>query len=421
MKILLISHILPYPPKGGCPQRNFNLLKECSSGNEIDLLAFYRQSHQQNEEELNKAISEMKRYCRNVEVFPIAAERNKLIWYLLLLFNLFSPLPYSVWLYRSKKMKVAIKRYIEKYNYDVLEFGEIGLAKYAENLDGYAKILIHHNVESQLLYRRAQFGGNILSKIYLRIQAAKLRNFEKNTAHLFEFHTTVSADDKKTLLNISPHANIVVIPNGVDVDYFSSTNDPMDDNSIIYVGGVNWFPNYDAVMYFIKDIFPMVKKVLPGIRFHHVGYQVDDKLRKIAGESEDIVVHGFVDDVRPLITGAAVFIVPLRIGGGTRLKIVDALSMGKAIVSTSIGCEGINVADGENIAIADNPKDFAARIIELITDRDKRVKLMNNARKAAVDQYSWKSIAPKLMEAYRKSVDLKKKANSDSEADETKI
>lgn len=407
MKILLISHILPYPPKGGCPQRNYNLLKECSKTNEIHMLAFYRKSHQANSSKLQDATSAMKQYCKKIEVFKIPADHNRVLWYLLLFFNLFSPLPYSVWLYSSRRMKKAMIRYLDTNSYDIVEIGEIGLANYAKLAPEIPKILIHHNVESQLLFRRKKFVSNWLAKGYLWLQSLKLRRFERSAGKLFDFQTTVSEGDKKTLLKICPQARIAIIPNGVDTDYFMATNDKMESNSLIYVGGMTWFPNYDATMYFIREILPLIRAEIPDIQLHCIGRQVDKKFCEIASDDDSVNIHGFVDDVRPLITRASAFIVPLRIGGGTRLKIVDALSMGKAIVSTSIGCEGLRVTNGKNIIIADSPEDFAGKTVELLRDPRLQNSLMSDARKTALEIYSWKIIAPMLIKVYQEAIQTK--------------
>ena len=404
MKILLISHILPYPPKGGCPQRNYNLLKECATTNEIHMLAFYRKSHQASPAKIQEAIDALKQHCKKIEVFRIPADHNKILWYLLLFFNLFFPMPYSVWLYSSSKMKAAIKRCLDSGSYDIMEIGEIGLANYARLAPEIPKILIHHNIESQLLYRRMKFVSNWLAKSYLWLQSVKLRRFERIAGRLFDIHTTVSEDDRKTLLKICPQARIAVIPNGVDTDYFMATKDKMEPNSLIYVGGMTWFPNYDATMYFIREILPLIKTEIPDILLHCVGRQVDNKFYEMARHEVSLKIHGFVDDVRPLITMASSFIVPLRIGGGTRLKIVDALSMGKAIVSTSIGCEGLRVTNGKDILIADSPEDFARKTVDLLRDPRLQNDLMSIARKTALESYSWKVIAPTLIKVYQNAI-----------------
>jgi glycosyltransferase involved in cell wall biosynthesis len=409
MKILLVSQLLPYPPKGGAPQRVYNLLKECAKKNEIHMLAFYRKSHQGSPAEIQKAMEALKRHCKKIEVFKIPAEHNKILWYLLLFFNLFSSRPYSVWLYSSRMMKRAIKRYLDNDSYDIIEFGEIGLANYARLVPRIPGILVHQNVESQLLYRRMKFQTNWLAKGYLWLQSVKLRRFERIAGRLFDFHTAVSEVDKKIFLKIYPQTRIAVIPNGVDTDYFRSTDDEREPNTLIYVGGMTWFPNYDGMLFFMEDILPLIRSKFPDIRLHCVGRQIDNRFHDMARADTGLEIHGFVDDVRPLITRASVFIVPLRIGGGTRLKIVDAMSMSKAVVSTSVGCEGLQVKDGHDIVIADSPPEFAGKVIEILRNPGLQDRLMSNARKTALEIYSWKIIAPMLIEVYQMAIQSRNK------------
>jgi glycosyltransferase involved in cell wall biosynthesis len=211
-----------------------------------------------------------------------------------------------------------------------------------------------------------------------------------------DFQVTVSENDRQTLLEYCPDAKIAIVPNGVDPDYFSPTNDKEEPNSVIYVGGMTWFPNLDAMKYFSADIWPLIKREMPGASMKHVGKRAGlDPSRAISADPS-IEFLGFVDDIRTEITKSAVYIVPLRIGGGTRLKIFDAMSMGKAIVSTSIGCEGIDVTDGHDIMIADTPDDFAQKVIQLMQDPDLRERLSRNARRSVEERFSWKKIAPRL-------------------------
>lgn len=404
MKILLVTQLLPYPPKGGSPQRVYNLLKECAKTNDIDMLAFYRKSHQRSPAEIDEAITSLKQFCKKIEIFKIPADQNKILWYLLLFFNLFSTIPYSVWLYKSRKMKEAIRLYIENSSYDIVEFGEIGLAGYAGMASETTRILVHQNVESGLLYRRMKYSKNWLAKLYLFLQSVKLRNYERSAGSIFDFHIAVSEADKKTLLEILPAARIAVIPNGVDTDYFKATDDKMEPNSLIYVGGMTWFPNYDAMLYFIKEILPLIRSEIPDIHLHCIGRQIDNRFHNMAAGNSALEIHGFVDDIRPLITKSAVFIVPLRIGGGTRLKIVDAMSMGKAIVSTSVGCEGLRIEDGKDIMIANSPRDFTDKVIEILRNPPLQENLMKHARHTAREIYSWQIIAPMLIKAYEEAV-----------------
>jgi glycosyltransferase involved in cell wall biosynthesis len=251
------------------------------------------------------------------------------------------------------------------------------------------------------LKRRSKYAGNLLAGAYLALQAWKLRRFERKTAAMFGHHTTCSGADKETLLQDSRDARVEVVPNGVDTEFFSNTGDTERPNTLIYVGGMTWHPNHDAMRFFIEEILPLLKKEVPDIEMTHIGRQTGDEFFRKAEREKALRILGFVDDIRPELSRAAVYVVPLRIGGGTRLKVLDALSMGCAIVSTSIGCEGIDVTDGKDIIIADDAESFARKTVEVLSDTELRQRLRENARKLAEEKYSWKTIAPKLERVYQ--------------------
>lgn len=404
MKILLITHLLPYPPTGGCSLRNFNLIKECSKNNDLYLITFYRKIHLKGDTSLEKAIDKMKEYCKEVHVFEIPSERSKLLWYILLIFNSFTPTPYSAWIYKSSKMIRFVKQFVNNNKIDVIELGEIGLFNYAGLFPDLPKVLVHHNIESQLLFRRSKAEKNILAKLYLFIQAVKLKRFEFRACKDIEYHTTVSANDMNTLKAINPNVKVEVVSNGVDVDYFRPDNIKVEDNSLIFIGGMSWLPNYDAMIYFKDQIWPLLKKEIPDIKITIIGKNPAKDLIDFSHSDKMFQVTGFVDDIRTHMSKAAVYIVPIRIGGGTRLKILDAMSSGKAIVSMSIGCEGIDIKDRFDIYIADKPEDFANDVIELLRDKNKRELLGKNARETATNKYSWGKISPILESVYQKTV-----------------
>jgi glycosyltransferase involved in cell wall biosynthesis len=404
MKILLITHLVPYPPKGGVTLRNYNLLKETATHHEIYMVTFYQRVHHKDDESLQEGIEEIRKLCHHLEVFRIPTDYSRLGWYRLLFFNLFSPTPYSAWRYASKKMTAAIKKLLGEQNFDLMEIGTIALGNFGRLAPDLPKVLVHHNIESQLLFRRSKYLNNHLAKLYTAYQARKLRRFERKIAATIDYHTTCSHLDRDLLLENIPSARVEVVPNGVDTDYFRATSDPPVPGRLIYVGGMTWFPNYDAMKYFIEDIWPLVKKELPDASLVHIGRQTSGEFEKITRKDPAIRFLGFLDDIRPEITRADVYIVPLRIGGGTRLKILDALSMSSAIVSTSIGCEGIEVTDGKDILIADDAASFARKIIELCRDGELREKIKKQARQTALEKYSWKIIAPILEDVYRRTV-----------------
>ena len=403
MKILLITHLVPYPLTGGVHLRNYNLLKETAAHHEIYMVTFYQRVHHKNDEALQHGLEEIRKFCRHLEVFRIPTDFSRFGWYGLLFFNLFSPTPYSAWRYSSKKMTAAIQKILKEQTFDLMELGTIALGNFGRLAPELPKVLVHHNIESQLLLRRSKYLKNPLAKLYMAYQGRKLRRFERKIAESIDYHTTCSQQDKDLFLEYCPSARVEVVPNGVDTDFFQATADPPTANRLVFVGGMTWFPNYDAMKYFIDDIWPLVKKELPDASLVHIGHQNGSEFGKISRKDPSIRFLGFVEDIRPEITKAAVYIVPLRVGGGTRLKILDALSMSSAIVSTSIGCEGIEVTDGQDILIGDDPATFTRKIVEICRDRELRVKMNKQARQTALDKYSWKIIAPKLEEVYRKA------------------
>jgi len=403
MKILLITHLLPYPPKGGVTLRNYNLLKETAANNEIHMVTFYQRVHHEDDRALRDGIEEIRKLCKHLEVYPIPTDYNRLGWFTLLFFNLFSLTPYSVWRYSSKKMTAVIKKIIREESFDLMELGTIALGNFSRLAPDLPKVLVHHNIESHLLQRRSKYYKNPLARLYVAYQGWKLKRYERKISAQIDYHTAVSQEDKNILLENCRDAKIEVVPNGVDTDYFQATNAPVIPNSLIYVGGMTWFPNHDAIRYFLEEIWPLVKAEIPDASLTHIGRQTTDEFEKLARKDRSLRFLGFVGDIRPEITQAAVYMVPLRIGGGTRLKILDALSMGSAIVSTSIGCEGIDVTDGEDILVADDPQTFAQKIIHLFRHPEVREEMSRRARRTALEKYSWKIIAPKLENVYRKA------------------
>ena len=403
MKILMITHLVPYPPHDGPSLRNFNLLKECSKNHEIHLLTFYRKAHGHNPENLKYSIDELKKYCKDVKVFAIPTEDHKLAWYLLLLFNIFSLSPYSVWAYWSPKMVRAIKRKLQEVTFDVVEIGEIGLANYSKLFHHTPTLLVHHNIESQVLNRRSKIQRNPIAKIYLRLQARKLKRLERKACESIDYHTTVSKDDKDTLLRINHKARVQVVPNGVDVSYFQPSEEATDDCTLVFAGTMTWYPNLDAMLYFKNEIWPILKEQSPEISIRILGKHPPKELLDFAKHNKGFNVMGFVEDVRPYIAKATIYVVPIRTGGGSRLKILDALAMGKAVVSTSIGCEGIRVTNGKDIVISDTPQGFANSVLDLLQNSNKRNQLEKKGRELVVKEYSWSKIALQMNDAYVKS------------------
>lgn len=388
MKILMIGHFVPYPPKGGSLQRTFNILREISKENSVHLLALNMRALLGDRKSLDEARRALSEYCDRLEIFEAASEKSAILWKVMLLGNLFSKSPYSVWKFRSGQLRHEIADEMKKEKFDLAFFDTIDLAQYTDLVGDIPKVLNHHNIESSLLIRRGTSEKNPLSGFYLGHQGKKLKRYESIHSGKFDMNLVVSDNDGEILRSIAPDARFITIPNGTDTDYFTPASESKS-NELVFAGGMNWYPNRDAMTFFCREVLPLIKRSFPEAIINIIGQSPPPEVVKIAREDGSVRVHGYVDDVREYIARSAVYVCPIRVGGGTRLKILDAFACGKALVSTSVGCEGIEVTPGENILIGDSPEEFAERVVMLLKDSDLRRKLEIRARELAVSRYSW--------------------------------
>jgi polysaccharide biosynthesis protein PslH len=395
MKILMIGHFVPYPPSGGSLQRSYNLLSEIAKENSVTLLALNQIAILPDENSVAESVVALNIFCNKVKVFKIPTDGNGMLWYLLLIFNMFSSVPYSVWRFKSKALKKEIIKQLQIEHFDIIHLDTIDLAQYADLFTGIPIVLNHHNAESQLLFRRSTGSRNPLMRFYLYIQAVKLKRYEKNNINRFNANLVVSPDDGQYLKQLAPNLKFDIIPNGTDTEFFFP-KPASDSHELIFTGGMGWYPNRDAMIYFCGEILPLIKQVYPDVIMNIIGRKPPKQVKQMAKDNDSIKLYGFVKDIRDYVAKAAVYVVPIRVGGGTRLKILDAFASGKALVSTSVGCEGISVMHGENILIADSPEDFANNVILLFNDKDLRKNLAANARKLVEEKYAWPIIGEKL-------------------------
>jgi len=400
MNILWLSHILPYPPKGGVMQRSYNLIKEIAKENEVCLFAFNQKAWLPTKEDIIKAKKEFERFCKKVEVFELPSDKSKFAWYKLVIKSFFSKDAYTINWTKSKIMAKRIKEFLATNHIDLIHCDTIGLAEYVKDIKGVPKVLNHHNIESHMMLRRAKREKNPLKKLYFYIEGIKLRKYEKQVCPKFDMNLVVSELDKKRLLNIALNSKVEVIPNGVDTSYFKPHGNKCLKHNLIFAASLDYYPNEGAVIFFMQKIWPVLKKKNSNITFTITGRNPSKCIRKIASADSNINVTGYVEDVRPLIDKAEVYICPIRDGGGTKLKLLDAMAMGKAIVTTSIGAEGLEVIHEKHVLIADDPKIFASQILLLFNNPALRKYLAQNARQLVEERYSWKIIGKKLNNIY---------------------
>lgn len=399
MNILFLSTRSPYPLISGHSLRTYHILKGAAANHEVTLLTFV-----QLKEELKKAnVDHLRSFCTAVHQFRIPTDTSRAKLGTALFLNLFSPLPFVAQKYDAPEMRKKIREIIEQQKIDIIHVDMLPLSTHINEFPNIPKILVNHNVESLRLYRWFQNEKNILKKIYLGIQYRKLRRYEINSMKHYDSCVVVSEADKFILVKMGVRSNIFVVPNGTDTEFFKPQGLEVDRHSVIWLGHMDVHTNRDAAIYFWREIFPLILKKLPRVRMTFAGTSPPGEIVEGAKTNGNVSVTGFVEDIRPHVEQAAVFVVPIRIGSGTRLKILDAMAMKKAIVSTSVGCEGLRVTDDENILIADTPEDFADKVVKVIMDDGMRQKLGENARRLA-KEYDWRHQCKIQDQVYRQVV-----------------
>jgi glycosyltransferase involved in cell wall biosynthesis len=400
MRILVVTQIIPYPPHGGVQQRGYNLLRELGQHHDVHLLAFHHPDELPNGEPLERSRVELGKFCREIEYFPLWPKKSAAHRLLAFALGALYPRPFSVLAHRSGAMARRIVAACQsKTPPDVVHLDTIALAPYRRYCGKIPVVLGHHNIESQLMARRAPHESGAAARLYVEAQARRLVDFERAHAGDFRINITVSDADSATLRGICPQAATAAIPNGVDTNYFTPRAGG-ETPTVIYTGGMNMFANRDAVEWFLDAIWPRVRSAVPGARFLAVGTRPSQRVLDAAANGEQVEAPGFVDDVRPWVARAAVYVVPLRVGGGTRLKMVDAMAQGKAIVATTVGAEGIDGRDGEQFVLADDPAAFADSVIRLLGDTTERARLGRAARGRAEERYAWPILGRELASIY---------------------
>jgi glycosyltransferase involved in cell wall biosynthesis len=265
-------------------------------------------------------------------------------------------------------------------------------------------VLREHNYETLIYERFAANEKNPLKKLVATIHGRRLRKEEASFFRAFDAVIPITPQDEALMRREVPEATYYTIPAGVDLADFQPTQEPEVPNSILWIGGINWRPNLDAIEFFAKEIFPLVVKVIPDATFDVVGENTDSLQHLVNSGVNKIRLHGRVPDIHPYLARSAVMVCPLRVGGGMRLKLLDFFAAGKAVVSTRIGAEGNAAEDGKHLLLRDDPESFAEAVIALLRDGARRKQLGENARALVEQEYSWDSIGKRFCEVYDKVI-----------------
>ena len=397
-RLLFLCQTLPYPPDSGVAIRTFHLLRVLSRAFDVTALCFYRRKGGLAPVDPTPAL-EVLRQCAHVEAFPLPQEHStlRLVWDHVR--SVSRNRVYADFTYQSAPFERRLRALLAERRFDLVHVDSIVLSHYFPLLAGLPVVCGHHNVESALLHRRASAERG-WRRAYMSFQARLMERKERRWVRASNLNVTVSDGDRRQLEALVRGANCAVVPNGVDTDRFRPGPPSAGSREgLVFVGELGWFPNHDALRYFCDEILPRVRGAGRNVPVRWVG-RAPAEARHAYREQYAVELTGYVDDIRPLVRDAACYIVPLRVGGGTRVKILDAWAMGKAVVSTSIGCEGLAAEDGRNILIRDDPAGFAQAVCAVLQDEALQRRLGAEGRRTVERLYDWERIGESLLESY---------------------
>ncbi|NLX35939.1 MAG: glycosyltransferase [Chloroflexi bacterium] len=398
-RVLFLTPQLPYPPEQGTALRNYNLIAQVARSHTVGLLSFTQRLPSSAE------LEHLQGFCDLIMTVPAPArtllDRLKTL--------VCSREPDLAWRLRSSAFAEALVALVIEWQPDVVQVEGIELGRYASLMRTHfgqrpAIVFDDHNAE-YLLQRRAartdlrqphRWG----KAVYSLVQARRLRRFEAQRCRQADAVLAVSPDDAEAIAAIAPDVDVRVIPNGVDTGRYRpglADTLPLRHPAVVFTGKMDFRPNIDAVVWFVERVWPQVHAIQPDAMFYIVGKAPTGAVRALSGHS-GVCVTGYVEDILPYFGGADLYVVPLRVGGGTRLKVLEAMAAGLPLVSTTLGAEGIGARNGRDLLLADDPVAFAEAVLRLLADRRQAVELGRAARAFVERHYDWSAITPPLSE-----------------------
>jgi polysaccharide biosynthesis protein PslH len=383
LNILFLSRWFPYPMDNGSKIRVYNLLKHLGARHTIDLISFTSEPiKKQDLEAMSPYINMVKTaFYRKFKPTRVTS-----------ILGFFSSLPRSVLDTYSKDMEKLVDNAFKEKKYDVVIASQIDMAPYALRASKTPKIL--EEIEISILKEFSQEQAWFLEKTRRSIMWKKWERYVRKTINQFQGVTVVSHHERDVIQSLTKRGvKVFIAANGVDIDAHQGDYGPPLPNTLIYSGSLTYGPNFDAINYFLRDIYPMILSRRPGIDLFITG-----KLKGVPvhllPEYSGVKLTGYLEDIRPLIAQSWVNIVPLRLGGGTRLKILESLALGTPVVSTSKGAEGLGLTAGKHYMLGDSPEEFANSVIHLLESESLRKNFSIKGREAVEALYDWKKIGP---------------------------
>lgn len=390
MRVLWIKSDFPVPADTGGKIRTLNLLKSLSTLCNVTFLSYIPVDHDE------RHVSEMA--ACGIECVAVVRNEEKkegLRFYRRVLSNLLSPLPYVVRKYVCSEMAHRIMTMLHEKPVDVVICDFLEMAWCLKYIGRTPTVLFEHNVETLIWRRYHEVEQSVIKKLYFNYEKRRLERFERDTCSQVDRVLTVSDQDGELLCKEFGVSSYVTIATGVDTDYFCPMG-PEVERRIVFCGSMDWMPNIDGFWWFYRKILPRIREEVPDVTFAVVGRRPGADIVEVGERDPSVIVSGTVDDVRPFVAGAQVYVVPLRVGGGTRIKIYEAMAMRKCVVSTSIGAEGLPVSNEVHIVLADGELAFAEQVAELLRNVNRRSRIADAGYGLVRERYSWKEAAVNL-------------------------
>ncbi len=393
MKVLVIGSRVPYPLHDGGAIASFNMLKGIAEiGCEVDFITLNTRKHFVKKEVALQKMPFLKYYA----VFEINTNINPFKAFI----NLFSSKSYNIERFYHKKFEQLLISRIETKKYDIIHFEGLFVAKYADamkkNKTQTPLLLRQHNIEYQIWQRLAQNETNFFKKWYLKLLVKRIEHFEKKIINEFNWAATITKTDEETIKQWRLGGKLTTIPSGFDYQPIKETT--IDYNAIYHIGSMEWLPNIEAMQWFIEKIMPLVVSKNNAVKFYMAGKKMPTEFKQY--QAKNIAIMGEVENLEDFIANKSILVVPLKSGSGLRIKTIEAMMQGKAVITTSVGAQGLPVENNKHCIIADTENEIADATLLLINDTNKRNQIADAGRELIIANYDNKVVAKQWLKLY---------------------
>lgn len=400
VRILWIKTELLHPVNKGGRIRTYQMLRALKAQHDITYVALH------DKDQSDPALEQATEYCNTVVRIPhVQPIRSQLKYWTDLVQSLTSSLPFAVWRYKSAELTNWLNQNATPDKFDIVIVDFLAPAAGVPDSLRVPVMLFEHNVETEIWRRHAETATSFAKKQLFQLQESRMRAFEKAWCKRADLVVAVSDADAIALENDFGAVKPIPVPTGVDTDYFRpQSSKKREDGLFIFVGSMDWLPNEEGVKWFCESVWPDVRRKIPHARFRIVGRSPSAAVQALADEKNGVEVTGSVPDVRPHLEAAAAMLVPLRIGGGTRLKIFEAMGMECPVISTTIGAEGLPVTDGTHLLIADTAAETVAACADIVSNPARASSIAGAAAEFVRRHHSWAGVAQAFSDACDQAV-----------------